>query len=105
MVRRFGEVCRRRDLRDNEDSGNISVLGEIEGLVCEIRVDGTRLECVRGLGLGLFRWRTSEVHWILREWSAECVDKTCVEGRREVDERNEVSVLFDFSSILKEREG
>ena len=46
MVGRFVEVCKRRGLKVNADKRKAMVLGGEEGLECEIRVDGVRLEQV-----------------------------------------------------------
>ena len=46
MVGRFVEVCRRRNLKANGGNGKVMVLGEEEGLECEVCVDGIRLEHV-----------------------------------------------------------
>ena len=46
MVRRFVEVCRRRDPRVKADKSKVMVLGWEEGLEYEIPVEGSRLEQV-----------------------------------------------------------
>ena len=40
----FVEVCKRKGLKVNGDKRKVRVLGGEEGLECEIRVDGLRLE-------------------------------------------------------------
>ena len=46
MVGRFAEVCTRRGLKVNSGTRKVMVLNGEEGLGCEIRVDGIRLEHV-----------------------------------------------------------
>ena len=46
VVGRFLEVCRRRDLKVNAGKSKVIVLGEEEGLECEVCVDRIRLEHV-----------------------------------------------------------
>ena len=46
MVGRFVEVCRRRDLKVNAGKSKVVLLGQEEGLECEVCVDGVRLENV-----------------------------------------------------------
>ena len=55
MVDPFVEVCRRRGLKVNADKSKMLVLGGEEGLECEIRVDGMRLEHVSELCYGRLR--------------------------------------------------
>ena len=44
MVGWFAEVCRRRGLKVNAGKSTVMVLNGEEGLVCEVHVDGIRLE-------------------------------------------------------------
>ena len=44
MVGRFVEVCRRRRLKINAGKSKVMVMNGEEGLECEVRVDGVRLE-------------------------------------------------------------
>ena len=46
IVGRFAEVCRMRELKLNAGKSKVMVLNEAEGLECEVRVDGIRLEHV-----------------------------------------------------------
>ena len=46
MVRRFYEMCRRRDLTVNAGKSKVIVLGEEVGFECKVWVDGIRLEHV-----------------------------------------------------------
>ena len=46
MVRRFAEVCKRRDLKVNAGKSKVMVLNREEGLECEVHVDVIRLEHV-----------------------------------------------------------
>ena len=46
MVGRFAEVYRRRGLKVNGGKSKVMVLNGDEGLVCEVHVDGIRLEHV-----------------------------------------------------------
>ena len=46
MVGRFVEVCRRRDLKVNADESKVMALDGVEGLECEVYVDGIDLEHV-----------------------------------------------------------
>ena len=46
MVGRFAEVCRRRGLKVSAGKSKVMVLNGEEGLECEVRVDGIRLEHV-----------------------------------------------------------
>ena len=59
---RFVEVRWRRDLKLNAVKSRVMMLGEEEGLECEVRVDGTRLEKVTGfkyLGCDGAEWEES----------------------------------------------
>ena len=49
MVGYFVEVCRRISLKVNADKNRVMVLCGEEGLGCEIRLDGARLEQVSDL--------------------------------------------------------
>ena len=44
MVRHFLELCRRRCMRVKADKGKRMVLGGEEGSLCEVLLNGTRLE-------------------------------------------------------------
>ena len=44
MVGRFVELCRRRKLNFNAGKSKVIVLGEEEGLECDVCVDRIRLE-------------------------------------------------------------
>ena len=44
MMGRFVEVCRRMNLKINVDKRKTKVFGEEERSVCEVFVNGTRLE-------------------------------------------------------------
>ena len=46
IVKRFGEVCRRKGLNFNAGKSMVMVLNGEEGLECEVKVDGIRLEHV-----------------------------------------------------------
>ena len=46
MVGQFAEVCRRRGLKVNAGKSKVVVLNGVEGLECEVYVDGIRLEHV-----------------------------------------------------------
>ena len=46
MVGSFVEVCRRKGLKVNAGNSKVILLGEEEGLECEVCVDGIRLEHV-----------------------------------------------------------
>ena len=46
LLGRFLKVCRRRGLRVNASKSKMVVLGEEEGLECEVCVNGMRLEHV-----------------------------------------------------------
>ena len=44
MVRRFAEVCKRRELKIYAGKSKVMVLNEEEGLECEVHVDAIRIE-------------------------------------------------------------
>ena len=46
MLGRFAEVCRRRVLKVNTGKSKVMILNGVEGLECEVHVDGIRLENV-----------------------------------------------------------
>ena len=46
VVERFAEVCRRRGFKVNADKNIVMVLNGVEGLECEVHVDGVHLELV-----------------------------------------------------------
>ena len=46
MVKRFAELCSKRSQKVNAEKSNMMMLGGEEGQVCEVLVDGTRLEKV-----------------------------------------------------------
>ena len=46
MVERFVEVCKRRELKVNSGKSKVRVMNGVEGLECEVHLDGIRLEHV-----------------------------------------------------------
>ena len=78
-MRPFVEVCRRRRLKVNGGKSKMMVMNGEDRLECEVYVDGICLEHVsefkylrqcygrrrRALGLGLYRWTSSEACLVL----------------------------------------